>query len=403
MAKLLVLMITAFVDMIGLVMVVPLLPFYAERMGATGLIVGVLVAAFSLAQLVSAPAWGRLSDRHGRRPTLLLGLFMSAVSYTVFAYAGTLWLLFASRIVQGFGGGTVGVVQAYVADTAAPEDRTKALGWLSAATSLGAVCGPWLGSQAARLGPHAPGLAAAIVSLTSLVFAWLFLRESRVMTRSGEHAKPIARSHEALWRVISHPGSTASRLIWVYAIGMGAFYGMLGIFTMFLARRFAVTAETIGPFFAWFGGMGVLARIFVLGRMVKWLGEARLARLGLVLLVIGMIIFPLSRNYLTLGIAITILPLGTAFTFPCVTALLSRVAPERERGLYMGVQRSFGGVSQVLFPEWDGFAFDRYGMVTPFWSCAAMVLGALVLSAGIGAAAGGAAVPAAGPVSPTGS
>jgi len=137
--KLTVLMITAFVDMLGLAMVIPLLPFYATKLGASATIVGVLIAAFSVAQLASAPLWGRVSDRYGRRPALLAGLLVSAVAYVIFGYASTLWLLLISRVVQGLGGGTIGVVQAYVADASDPKDRAKSLGWLSAATSFGAV------------------------------------------------------------------------------------------------------------------------------------------------------------------------------------------------------------------------------------------------------------------------
>ena len=135
--KLAVLMVTAFIDMLGLLMILPLLPFYAKSLGGGGLIVGLLVSAFSVAQLISAPYWGRFSDKFGRRPALMVGLTASAIAYVVFAYSDSLWLLFLSRIVQGAGGGTVGVIQAYVADATKPEERTKALGWLSAATNFG--------------------------------------------------------------------------------------------------------------------------------------------------------------------------------------------------------------------------------------------------------------------------
>src|SRR5688500_13257187 len=128
--------------MVGVLMVIPLLPFYAKDMGGGGLWVGVLVSAFSLAQLLSAPLWGRFSDRYGRRPALLVGLGASAIAYVVFAYAGSLTVLLLSRVVQGAGGGTVGVLQAYVADTLEPRERAKGLGWISAATSAGVMIGP---------------------------------------------------------------------------------------------------------------------------------------------------------------------------------------------------------------------------------------------------------------------
>src|SRR5947207_9086916 len=158
MGKLFVLMITAFVYMVGLLMIIPLLPFYAKDLGANGFIVGLLVSSFAMAQLLSAPVWGRFSDRYGRRPALLVGLTASAIAYVIFAYANALWLLFISRIVQGAGGGTVGVIQAYVADALKSEDRARGLSWLSAATNAGVALGPVLGTFNLGLGRHGPEL-----------------------------------------------------------------------------------------------------------------------------------------------------------------------------------------------------------------------------------------------------
>src|SRR5438876_3657412 len=192
MKRMSVLMAVAFVDMIGLMMVVPLLPLYALRLHADPSTIGLLSASFPIAQLASSPVWGRVSDRYGRRPAILVGLTASAIAYGIFAFAGSLWLLFLSRFVQGLGGGTTGVAQAYVADTMAPHERAKALGWLSAATSLGVVIGPVLGSFAARAGQAAPGLVAAALCLCNVGFAWKWLPESRVLpshttTGSGRH------------------------------------------------------------------------------------------------------------------------------------------------------------------------------------------------------------------------
>lgn len=384
MGKLAVLMATAFVDMIGAVMILPLIPFYAETLGASGFVIGVLISAFSIAQLVSAPLWGRLSDRHGRRPVVLLGLAISAVSYIVFAYAESLWLLFLSRAVQGLGGGTVGVIQAYVADASEPEERAKGLGWLSAATSLGAIVGPALGSVlAAMWGRPAPGLGAAVLCLLNLVFAWRFLSESREMRVTGSHATPAVAGTTSPWRVIAQPRESAARLIWTYAVAIGAFYGIVAVFTMFLGRQFGIGEKTIGYFFMWFGAAGVIVRTTLVGPAVQRLGEVRMARMGIVLLAAGLTLFPFSRNYPVLLFSMTLMPLGTAFTFPAVTALLSRIVPSRERGLYMGVQQTAGGVSRVIFPWWNGWAFDHIGMAAPFVVCGALTAGTLWLIHGV--------------------
>lgn len=378
--KLTVLMITAFVDMLGLAMVIPLLPFYATKLGASATIVGVLIAAFSIAQLASAPLWGRFSDRYGRRPALLVGLLVSAVAYVIFAYASTLWLLLISRIVQGLGGGTIGVVQAYVADASDPNDRAKSLGWLSAATSLGAVVGPAIGSALIHWGRHAPGIASAIFCIAVSAFAWSYLRESRAeMTATGEHAVPQT-SAGAVWSVIARPKEPAQRLIWIYAIAIGAFYGTAPTLPLLLANRLPINEGNVGYFVMYLGGMGVIVRAGILGRMIEWLGEARLTRLGLVLLALGLAAVAAVHSYLTLLVALTLMPLGTAFVFPCVTAMLSRVVPNRHRGLYMGVQHTFGGVSRVVFPLAAGVAMDHLGLGVPFVLAGVLVFATLLLT-----------------------
>ena len=399
--KLVVLMVTAFVDMVGLLMVLPLLPFYAEDLGGGGLVVGLLVSSFSLAQLLSAPLWGRFSDRYGRRPALLVGLGASAAAYAIFSYADhihSLPLLFASRLVQGAGGGTVGVIQAYVADATAPKDRAKSLGWLSAATNVGVTIGPVLGSMSlAAYGRAAPGLFAAALCLVNMVFAWSYLRESRVAEPADPGAEPAIRPRQALARVVTHPGEAAPRLIWIYAIGMGAFQGFTAILALFLAQRFGVTEKTIGWIFAWNGAISVITRALILGRAVDRLGEARLSRIGQLLLTAGLALLPftwrvggtlpfeiplvgvLELRYVALGLVMALVPLGTAFTFPCVSAMLSQVIRPRERGVYMGVQQSFGGAARVISPIWAGWAFDQLGTPYPFWTSAALVFGTIFL------------------------
>jgi MFS family permease len=391
------LMFTAFVDMVGVLMVLPLLPFYAQKLGAGGTAVGVLVSSFAVAQLVSAPLWGRFSDRFGRRPTLMVALASSALAYLVFAYATNLWLLFLSRIVQGAGGGTVGVIQAYVTDATEAKDRAKALGWLSAATNLGVALGPVLGSWAAAagdlpfavagrsitIGPAAPGLLAAALCVANMWFVRRYLSESRSEATATAAAKPRRSSRAAVLRVVTHPAEVAPRLIWIYAIAMGAFQGVTAILALFLNAEFQVTERTIGYVFMYVGVISVLARALALGKLVDTLGEARLSRIGTVLLAMGVLGIALAPNLPLLALATGLLPLGTAFTFPCVTAMLSRVISQEERGLLLGVQQTFGGVSRVAFPVLAGVLFDSLGHGWPFLVSAALVLATLPLLVGI--------------------
>ncbi|HEX4681338.1 MAG TPA: MFS transporter [Gemmatimonadaceae bacterium] len=406
-AKLTVLMITAFIDMVGVLMIIPLMPFYAKAFGANGFVVGLLVSSFSVAQLLSAPIWGRFSDRYGRRPALIVGMTASAIAYVVFAYSNSLWLLFLSRLIQGSGGGTVSVIQAYVADAVEPEHRAKGLGWLSAATNAGVALGPVVGGQALHFwGAHGPGLAAATLCVINIVFAFRFLAESRDMVEAKSSVHVPGRSAKALLRVVTHSSEPAPRLIWIYAIGIGAFQGLNAILALFLAARFGVTTNTIQYFYFYIGTISMLTRALLLGRAVDHFGEARLSRLGQALLALGLATLPFIHllsdpaavaahlggvlpvsavavlPFVPLALAVALLPLGTAFTFPCVTALLSRVIPSSERGLYMGVQQTFGGISRVLFPPLLGWLFDRYTDL-PFFVSATLVAGTILLGLGM--------------------
>jgi len=408
------LMFAAFVDMMGLLMVVPQLPFVATRLGAGGFAVGALVSSYSLAQLLSSPLWGRMSDRYGRRPVLLTALTSSVAAYLIFAWAslpssGTkhaagfyLALLFLSRIVQGAGGGTVGVIQAYVADSTEPKDRARALGWLSAATNLGVSIGPALGSFGVGVwGPRSPGIMAAVLCAVNIGFVWMYVRESHVPETAAAKAR-LVKPRDAVMNVLTHPGDVAPRLIWIYAIGMGAFSGFTTVMALFLAVRFGINEKTIGYFFAWNGAISVLVRALLLGPAVDRFGEARLARIGQVLLFLGLALTPftamihtawnialpfggsLEPRIVVFALVIALLPLGTAFTFPCVTGLLSQVIDPRERGVMMGVQQSYGGMARVLFPLLAGWTFQHLGVGYPFWTSAVLVVGTLMLSFGIG-------------------
>jgi MFS family permease len=407
-AKLFTLMATAFVDMLGLLMIIPLLPFYVKSLGGDGVnflgwhfgigtIMGFIVASFTVAQLISAPAWGRFSDRVGRRPTLLIALGASAIAYLIFGFAHSLLVLFLSRLVQGAGGGTVGVIQAYVADSTDPKDRARALGWLSATTNLGVALGPVLGSFAItlgtrdlmpgptslRMGHAAPGIIAAGLCLVNMIFVARYLKESRDFSEQPEKDEKRQTSRQAIWRVISHSSEPSSRLIWIYAIAIGAFQGSFSVLALFLNARFQVTELTIGYFFMYVGAISVFTRVLLLGRMVDWLGEANLSRLGIALLAAGVVGMPLSQNLWMLAIAVGLIPLGTAFTFPCVTALLSRVTATRERGLYMGLQQTYGGVARIIAPLFFGWAFDSIGVSSPYYFSSAFILGTLFLGFGL--------------------
>jgi multidrug resistance protein len=372
--RLWVLMLTVFVDMIGFLIVLPLLPFYAEKLGADAVDVGALISIFAAAQLASSPLWGRMSDRYGRRPMILAGLMISAVSYLLFESANTVWLLFLSRFVQGMGAGTVGVVQAYLSDSVPAADRAKALGWLTAATSAGVMLGPAIGSLSAAYGLIGPGYLAAILCVLIFLFAWRWLPESS-QRQAGPRPKPEkGATRKAMMEVLQRPTTGVGALVWIYALGMMAFMAMNGVLALYLERRFGINEKTIGWFFVYVGGISVVMRTLVLGPMVRRFGEIRVLRVGAISMALSLAFLPLCRSLMELAFAVLLMPIGTALLFPTTTSLVSRRAPANQTGLVLGVQQSFGGIARMIGPLWAGAVFQHVGIRSPFWIAAGVML-----------------------------
>jgi len=368
--KLLVLIAASAVDMIGFAMVLPLLPFYAGFLHATPKTIGWIIASFSIAQLISAPLWGRVSDRYGRRPALLIGLSASAVAYVAFGLANTVAWLFLSRIIQGAGGGTTGVAQAYVADSIPAAGRARALGWLSAATSLGVMIGPVVGSLAAHWGRAAPGFVAAGLCLANVLFAWKYLPESR---RPGDHPPARKPVWHAAWQIFRRPGTTVARLVWIYAAGMLAFTCLTSVLPLFLSAEYGVTEKTIGYFFLYVGALSLVMRSIFLGPIVDRIGEAWAMRIGGACLVVGLLLYPAASSLWSLALIIPFVPIGTALLFPATTALMSRAAPKAELGTVMGSAQTFAGLARVVAPILATRAFQDWGHDWPFYMAAATV------------------------------
>lgn len=396
--RLWVIMVTGFVDMIGFLVVLPLLPFYARRFGATPTAIGLLVGAFALAQLVASPISGRLSDRFGRRPIILGGIALSAAAFVLFGLAESVLVLFLSRLVQGVGGSTISVVQAYVSDRTQPEERAKALGWVTAATSAGVMVGPAVGSLAFQLGESAPGFVAAGLCVLNFAFVWRWLPEAKhepAPTNDEEAARfgsaPEATLATDLWialkelvtsfvAVLRVPSGPVASLIWVYAVSMMAFMSMNGVLALYLDDVFGVTEATIGWFYVYVGAVSLVMRALLLGPIVDRLGEVRTLRVGIASLALGFGLLPLPRSIWLLGLTVVLIPIGTALLFPATTSLVASRAPRRQTGQTLGLQQTFGGFSRWLGPMWAGLVYQYVGISSPFWIASGLVALTLLFS-----------------------
>jgi MFS family permease len=366
--RLAVLIAASCVDMIGFAVVLPLLPFYALDLKASPLVIGLIISSFSVAQLLSAPLWGRVSDRYGRRPALLIGLGASALAYAVFGLASSIWLLFASRLIQGAGGGTTGVAQAYVADTVPAEDRTRALGWLSAASSAGIMIGPVIGSAAAHAGRTAPGMVAAALCVINVAFAWKWLPESKKKggTENWNLASPQPAWRSA-WLIVRRPGEVVPRLIWIYAVGMLAFSALTSVLALYLGAEFGFTEKTIGYVFLYIGLLSVAMRSMFLGPIVDRIGETWAMRAGTAALMLGFFAYPAATDLWTLAAIMPLVPVGTALLFPATTALMSRASGKGTLGLTMGIAQTYAGIARMLAPVIATFLYQRFGHTMPFY------------------------------------
>jgi multidrug resistance protein len=354
----------------GATMVFPLLPFYGLELHASESMIGLVMSSFAVAQLVSAPMWGRVSDRYGRRPALLAGLGALIAGYVIFAFANSIWMLFLSRIVQGAGGGTTAVIQAYVADTLPPEHRARGLGWVSAGTNVGTMIGPPLGSFSAVWGQAGPGILAASLCAVNMLCAWMWLPESR----KHDSAAPPRRSvWTGAWNVIQNPRGAVPRLTLIYAAGMFGLFAMSSVQSLYLRANFGFTERTIGFVFLYVGFFSVIMRSALLGPIVDRIGEPRSMRIGALALIVGLLAYPVAPNLWMLALVVPLVPIGAAMLFPTTTALMSRAADKSELGATMGVAQTYAGISRMVAPIASTSLLQYGGHAAPFCFAAASV------------------------------
>lgn len=369
---------TVLVDMMGFGIVLPLLPFYAESMGASPLQVTLLIASYSAMQLAAAPLWGRVSDRHGRRPFLVFGLFASAVSYLIFGLAQTLAVLFLSRMAAGAAGGTVSVAQAFMADSTAEEDRARGMGLIGAASGLGIMIGPAIGGFFSQWGLGMPGFVAAVLCAGNGVAAILFLPESRPEADDGALATSQAGTLRAWFETMrSYP---LSLLLTVYFLSISSFTAMTSVLALYLERVFAVDAADMGIVFALAGAATVVVRGILLGPIVERVGEARTVRVGTVLLAFSLLFIAFLPSVWWLGLAVPLWALGTGTLFPSLASLVSRAVDPGSQGSILGGSQVVGGTGRVLGPVWAGVLFQNLSIASPFEVGAVLVACAGVLA-----------------------
>ena len=370
---------TVFLDLVGFGIVIPLLPLYAKRFGAGPVAVTWLLAVYSLMQFFFAPWWGRVSDRVGRRPVLLLGLFGSAASYLAFGLAGSLPVLFIARAANGLAGANVGVAQAYVADVTGPEDRARGMGIIGAAFGLGFIIGPAVGGVLSRYGFAAPFLAAAAVTLANALLAVVRLPESLPPERRSAHPRGFGLGDRL--RTLVGAG-TSGRLRALYAAGFLvtlAFAALEATFSLWADARWHLTRHGIAYVFAFIGLVSAIAQGALVGRMVKRAGEMRTALLGIALIVAGAAATALAPQPGLLLAALALLALGQGMASPSMSSLISHQGGPGEQGRLLGVYQSLSALGRVAGPVLGGVALAHVGLAAPFLGVSGVAAAAAVV------------------------
>ena len=369
------------VDLVGFGIVLPVLPFYAMDFGADGLQIGILFTTYSLVQLVMAPLWGRISDRVGRRPVIILGLLGSVFAYAIFARADSLAMLFLSRIAGGIGGSTIPVAQAYIADVTPPGRRASGLGLIGAAFGLGFVIGPALGGILYGLSPGsptAPGYTAAALCLANVLAALLWLPESR---RPGSSSRtPRFNLGAALAEVAQ---SRQIRLILGgYLCITMAFSTLQPTLSLLASERFAMGTRQAGYLFALLGIVSVIVQGGLVRQLVPRFGERGMLRFSGVPFCVGLLLVGLATTVPALLAGLVLIGIGYGGSIPSVLALLSRAADPERQGAVLGLGQSVGSLARVLSPTMAGALFD-VRLALPYLAGAALILIAAVFTAGL--------------------
>lgn len=367
---------TVFIDLIGFGIVIPLLPAFAEEYGAQGMMVGLVVMSYSLMQFVFTPVWGRLSDRIGRRPIILLSLVASCLGYIIWGFAGSLWMLFLSRLVAGFGNANLAVAQAYIADVTTPENRAKGMGIVGAAFGLGFVLGPFIGGLCAGYGHHLAGFVASGFSALDLLLTFFLLPEPQTRTQAAhERFNPHL---DFYWSTLT---DKKYRLpLALFFISTFAFANMETTLVLLTEHQYSFTSAQNGLMFAYIGLIMVIMQGGMIGRLSKQFSEKHLIVTGSLLVALGLLATPLTNSVPVLLVALLFLAVGSGINTPSNQSILSKLAPSSDMGGVMGVGQSLSTLGRIVGPLAGGAAFQYVGMSCPYLIGGAAMIFACILA-----------------------
>ena len=359
---------TVVIDLVGFGIVLPILPLWAETFGASPVQIGLITASYAVMQLLFAPVWGRLSDRYGRRPIILVSLAGSAVSALLIGVAGTLLVLWIARVLQGIAGASYAAAQAYVADVTTKEERARGMGMIGAAFGLGFILGPAFGAIFSAVDERLPFFVAAGLAALNWLIAYRRLPESR---RPGAAEAPAPRL-AVLRRALS--SRELAPLVWMSFVATFAFVGMESTFALFGEHRFDYDAVQMGLLFTYIGVLAAVGQGVLVGRFVRRWGEGRVLIGGLVGTAAGLAVTAIAHELWVLLVGLLLLSIASGLVFATTTALISLAAHEREQGVVLGLNASVGSAARIAGPVVATLLFQHAGVAVP------LVVGAVLFA-----------------------
>jgi MFS family permease len=369
------------VDVLGLTIILPLLPFYAEKMGATPTVVGLLVSTYALCQLIAGPILGRMSDHTGRRPLLLVSQLGTFVGFLILAYSQVLWLVFLSRVIDGLTAGNLSLAQAYISDVTKPEERAKSFALIGIAFGMGFLIGPAISGFLSQYSYQYPIFAAAALSATSILATYFLLPSTEAAaTDQATPRKFTVFDWGNYLRYFQRP--VLAPLLWQFFAFAFTFSLFMTGFPLFAERRFQWQGHPFGPkevgyVYAYLGFLGVILQGGLMGRLVKAFGEITLVRAGFFLAMLGLAGLAFTHAIPMLLIVAAAASLGTGVNRPALTSLITQKADRSEQGVVLGLTQSLNSISAICAPALAGLLINHSQLAA--WALLAAAISGLAL------------------------
>lgn len=364
-ASLTVIFLTVFIDLMGFGILIPILPTFASKgLGISDFGIGTIVAVYSLMQFLFNPVLGKISDKIGRRPLILISLFTTFASYIMFSFAGSFVVLFLSRLIAGVGGSNIGVAQAYIADVTPKADRSKGMGIIGAAFGLGFVFGPLIGGLLSAYSYQVAGFGAAGFSLLAMLFAIFALPESLKDKQPEKEFKLRIFDIPFTIETFKHP--LIGFLIFLTFILVFSMANIYGTFSIIGYKVYHFTDQEIGMLFGIVGIEGALIQGVLIRKISKIFNDKTLLLTGILLMSIGLALIPYGGNFWGLAVVISIMAGGTGLLQPTILSMISKHSQDHLQGAVLGINHSISSLARVLGPLWGGFAYDFLGYQFPF-------------------------------------